>query len=672
MRRSGAQVIQPDFYGAPVEGRLGVVGVSAAVLRKPFVEASSAEPESSAVIHFDGDVGAAKECCTIVMDCPAGVEQPSTSFGQFEGWGKAMRIEDLDHKELLDMDPEAGVIRFAGQRALLLDAVAMGLLRKFLVENFGLVAARAVLTQFGFAHGWRMAEALRDEFKWDSDEDWQRAGIRIHTLQGLYRVEPENGSALSKEGVVLVASYEAEQHLLHFGRSDETACWMLCGLTSGYLSRTTGREIFVLEDRCMGKGHVACHLFGRSREQWGDDRDEELRFFETKDLVQCLGVSLQRVMGTLKTAEKKLRLQRRVLVSTKTDIAVPLGIVAKSAAMRQIVDLAGRVAEVDSTAIISGESGCGKERIARLIHVRSTRAAGPFVAVNCGAITETLLESELFGHARGSFTGATSDRPGLFEAANGGTLLLDEIGEISPGMQVKLLRVLQEREIRRVGENKNRPVDVRVVASTNRDLAKQVAAGAFRQDLYYRLKVVELHVPPLRERRDDILPLARILLVEAVTRMKREMTGFTPQAVDQLLRYTWPGNVRELENAVERAVALARDDRVDAEDLPEEIRQAFPQPVAAVGQVRPLSEVEKEYIVAALARNDGNQTRTAGQLHIGAATLYRKLKSYGLTETRPSQKPSSADESNARTATALKDCPEWVSVVRGRQNVRSI
>jgi DNA-binding NtrC family response regulator len=180
-------------------------------------------------------------------------------------------------------------------------------------------------------------------------------------------------------------------------------------------------------------------------------------------------------------------------------------------------------------------------------------------------------------------------------------------------------------------------VDVRVVASTNRDLAKQVAAGAFRQDLYYRLKVVELHVPPLRERRDDTLPLARILLVEAVTRMKREMTGFTPQAVDQLLRYTWPGNVRELENAVERAVALARGDRVDAEDLPEEIRQAFPQSVAAVGQVRPLSEVEKEYIVAALARNDGNQTRTAGQLHIGAATLYRKLKSYGLTETRPSQ-----------------------------------
>jgi DNA-binding NtrC family response regulator len=344
-------------------------------------------------------------------------------------------------------------------------------------------------------------------------------------------------------------------------------------------------------------------------------------------------------MGTLKTAEKKLRLHRRALVATRTDISAPLGIVAKSPTMRQVVDLACRVAEVDSTAIITGESGTGKERIARLIHNRSTRAAGPFVAVNCGAIIETLLESELFGHARGSFTGATSDRPGLFEAANGGTLLLDEIGEISPGMQVKLLRVLQEREIRRVGENKNRKVDVRVVASTNRDLSQRVAAGAFRQDLYYRLKVVELRVPPLRERRDDILPLARILLVEAVTRMKRTMAGFTPQAVDQLLRYAWPGNVRELENAVERAVALARGDRVDVEDLPEEVRQAFPQPVAMVGQVRPLGEVEKEYIVAALACNEGNQTRTAVQLHIGAATLYRKLKSYGLIEDRKGTTP---------------------------------
>jgi transcriptional regulator with PAS, ATPase and Fis domain len=297
--------------------------------------------------------------------------------------------------------------------------------------------------------------------------------------------------------------------------------------------------------------------------------------------------------------------------------------------MRLIVDLARRVAKVDSTVLITGESGSGKERVARLVHDESTRATGPFIAVNCGAITETLLESELFGHARGAFTGATQDRPGLFEAANGGTLLLDEVGEVSPGMQVKLLRALQEREIRRVGENKNRRIDVRVVAATNRDLAERVASGDFRQDLYYRLKVVELHVPPLRERRDDTLPLARVLLADAALRMKRKITGLAPSAADQLLRHAWPGNVRELENTMERAVALARGTRVELEDLPEEIRQAFPTPVATQGTVRPLEEIEKDYILAALGLNQGNQTQTAGQLRIGSATLYRKLKSYG-------------------------------------------
>jgi two-component system response regulator HydG len=521
------------------------------------------------------------------------------------------------------------LIRFAGQRALLLDAVAMGLLRKYLVENFGLTAARAVLTQFGFAHGWRMAEAMQAEFKWNSDEDWRRAGTRIHELGGLFRVESGSNGLLSKEGVMLAASYEAEQHLLHFGRSDVPACWTICGLTSGYISRSAGKEIYVLEDRCMGRGDAACHLIGRTREEWGDERAEELHFFESKRLAECLDVSLQRVTETLRAAERKLREHRRALVGVESDLVEPLGIVARSTAMRTVLDLARRVAKVDSTLLITGESGSGKERIARLVHDESTRAAAPFIAVNCGAITETLLESELFGHARGAFTGATQDRPGLFEAANGGTLLLDEIGEVSPAMQVKLLRVLQEREIRRVGENKNRQVDVRVLAATNRDLAHGVAGGAFRQDLYYRVKVVELRVPALRERRDDILPLARVLLATSALQMKRKITGLAPGAVDQLLRYEWPGNVRELENAMERAVALARGSRVELEDLPEEIRQAFPLPVAARGTVRPLDHVEKEYILAALELNGGNQTRTASQLRIGSATLYRKLKSYG-------------------------------------------
>jgi len=197
-------------------------------------------------------------------------------------------------------------------------------------------------------------------------------------------------------------------------------------------------------------------------------------------------------------------------------------------------------------------------------------------------------------------------------------------------MQVKLLRVLQEREIRRVGENKSRRLDLRVVAATNRDLALAVADGSFRQDLYYRLNVVELNVPPLRERRDDILPLARVLLADAALRMKRKITGLTPATADQLLRYHWPGNVRELENAMERAVALALGNRVDLADLPEEVRQAFPTPVATKGALRSLEEIEKDYIIAALKVNGGNQTQTAEQLEIGSATLYRKLKRYGM------------------------------------------
>jgi two-component system response regulator HydG len=542
-----------------------------------------------------------------------------------------MRADNLNLQELLVLDPEGGVIRFAGQRALLIDAVAMGLLRKYLVENFGLTAARTVLTQFGFAHGWRLAEAMQSEFKWDSEEEWLRAGPRIHTLEGLFRVEAESTGALSREGMVIGASYESEQHLLHFGRADVPVCWTISGLTSGYLSRCTGKEIYALEDRCIGKGDAACHLFGRTRGEWGDERAEELRFYEPKRLADCLDVSLHRVTETLKAAERKLREHRSAIVRVAPDVEEPLGVVAKSPAMRKLVDLARRLARVDSTVLITGESGSGKERIARLVHEESTRVAGPFIAVNCGAITETLLESELFGHARGAFTGATQDRPGLFEAANMGTLLLDEVGEVSPGMQVKLLRALQEREIRRVGETKNRRVDVRILAATNRDLAEGVASGAFRQDLYYRLKVVELHVPPLRDRREDVLPLARVLLADSALRMKRKISGLAPGAAEQLLRYGWPGNVRELENAMERAVALARGSRVEVEDLADDVRrQAFPRPVVDPGTVRPLEEVEKEYILAVLALNGGNQTHTAEQLRIGAATLYRRLKSYGM------------------------------------------
>jgi DNA-binding NtrC family response regulator len=542
-----------------------------------------------------------------------------------------MRVEELEGQELVALDGKTGEIHVGGQRAVLIDATALGLLRKELVETLGLEAARLLMTRFGFVQGWNMAEAMPNMFRWASEEDRLRAGVRINMIEGMFRVDPTDPGPLSTQGSTLIASFEAEQHVAHLGLSDSSTCWMICGLTSGYLSRTLDQDIFVLEDRCIGKGDATCCLMARTREEWGDTHAAELRFFRRDHLKDWLDVSLHHVTETLKRVEEKLRTRRRALVRFVEDVEDPLGIIAKSASMRRLVDMSRRIAKVDSTVLITGESGSGKERIARLVHDESPRAAGPFIAVNCGAITETLLESELFGHARGAFTGAVADRPGLFEAANSGTLLLDEIGEVSPSMQVKLLRALQEREIRRVGENRSRPINVRVIAATNSDLAADIEAKRFRKDLFYRLNVVALHVPPLRQRREDILPLARVLLAEATLRLKRPMSGVSPQAADQLLRYDWPGNVRELENAMERAVAMSSVRRVEVDDLPEEIRQAVPGTILT-GPVKALDEVEKDYILAVLQLNAGNQTRTAGMLGIGTATLYRKLKRYGALQ----------------------------------------
>ena len=541
-----------------------------------------------------------------------------------------MNLSDLNIQELAEFDANEGIIRLAGNRVLMIDATALGILRKGLIEHFGVTVARAVLTRFGYVHGWRLAESVQDQFKFDSDEEPYLAVGRIGMIEGLFRLKSDSLDPLSVNGLTLLSSYEAEQHIAHMGRSETPVCWMICGLFSGYLSCITKTDIYVLEERCIGQGDAACHLLARRLEEWGEDRSEELRFFRQEQLQVWIDTSLHQITGTLKEVEKKLLERRRLLsrIVRDADIEDPFGIVAKSPSMRRLIDLARRVATVDTTLLITGESGTGKERIARFVHDQSPRAKGPFIAINCGAITETLLESELFGHARGSFTGAVQNRPGLFEAANGGTLLLDEIGEVSPGMQVKLLRALQEREIRRVGENKNRPVDVRVIAATNRELTGDIVTGRFRKDLYYRLNVVELHVPALRDRREDILPLARVLLAEAVMRLKRPVTGLSPRAADQLLRYSWPGNVRELENAMERAVALARVSRTDLDDLPEEVRQAIAIPSIS-GGVKALEDVEKEYIMAALNLNGGNQSSTAEQLGIGTATLYRKLRKYG-------------------------------------------
>jgi two-component system, NtrC family, response regulator HydG len=535
-----------------------------------------------------------------------------------------MRVEELDLKELLELDPGGGLVRFAGQRALIVDAVAQGLLRKELIDTFGVRVARGILSRFGYIHGRRMAEAMRSQFKWESEEDWRLAGARIYALQGLFRLDPAGPAAGS--GTAWHESYEAEQHLLHLGRTDYPVCWTLCGLMSGYLSFAAGKEMYALEDRCMGKGDSSCHVTIKTVEEWGDAADSELAVFKREGIDSAL----REITTALKLTEAQLRDRRRRLARVARIPEDPADMVARSPEMRRVVDLATTIARVDSTVLVTGESGTGKERIARFVHDRSACADGPFIAVNCGAISETLLESELFGHARGSFTGATADRAGLFEAANGGTLFLDEVGELPLSMQVKVLRALQEREVRRVGENRNRPVNVRIVTATNKNLMAEVAAKRFREDLYYRLKVVELAVPALRSRREDILPLARLLLAEAAVHMKRPVDGLSASAAEQLLGYSWPGNVRELANVMERAVAVAKRTRIHLEDLPPEVRVAVVLP-APGGTIRHLRDIEKDYILSILETKRGNRTQTALQLGIGVATLHRKLKSYKKT-----------------------------------------
>ena len=300
------------------------------------------------------------------------------------------------------------------------------------------------------------------------------------------------------------------------------------------------------------------------------------------------------------------------------DSPIPL----PSAGMKRVHALVARVAPTDATVLITGESGVGKEHIAREVHQQSARRDRPFVAVSCGEFAETLLETELFGHVRGAFTGAMQDRPGVFEAAHRGTLFLDEIGDVSPGLQVRLLRVLQAREVRRVGEVRTRPIDVRLIAATHRDLAVEVAQERFRQDLYYRLRVVDIHVPPLRARRADIAVLADQLLIRIAARMNRPMNGYTDAARELLLRHEWPGNVRELEHAIERACAVSDGALVDAGDLPDAIQHGvvFDRPAA-----RPLREVEREYVRLVVQRHGGNRLRAAKELQISLATLKRKL-----------------------------------------------
>ena len=306
------------------------------------------------------------------------------------------------------------------------------------------------------------------------------------------------------------------------------------------------------------------------------------------------------------------------------------GMVGRSESMRALWEMVRTIAPTDATVLITGESGTGKELVAKAVHAASRRARGPFVAVNCAALTESLLASEQFGHEKGAFTGADKKHEGHFLKADGGTIFLDEIGEMPLSMQVKLLRVIQEREVLSVGGNKAVPVDVRIIAATNRDLAKEVAAGTFRQDLYYRLNVVTLALPPLRERADDIPLLAQHFMARFADKNNKNIKGFTPGAMDRLVRYAWPGNVRELENVIERASILLLGEHISERELPERFAASQGDALtdALTTDCPTLEDVERAVILKTLKRFGGNKTEAAKALGITRKTLHAKLSKY--------------------------------------------
>jgi DNA-binding NtrC family response regulator len=313
-------------------------------------------------------------------------------------------------------------------------------------------------------------------------------------------------------------------------------------------------------------------------------------------------------------------------------------IVARSEAMKEVLALVSRIAGSTASVLITGESGTGKELIARAIHYNSPRARGPFVAVNLAAVPETLIESELFGHKKGAFTDARADRAGLFAEADGGTIFLDEIGELALPLQAKLLRVLQEHELRPLGATKTQRVDVRVLAATNRNLEGMLAEGSFREDLYYRLNVIQLDLPPLRARPEDVLPLAEHFLAQVGARMQPpRRLKLAVDAQQILLAYSWPGNVRELHNVLERGVALSQGDSIGADDLPNHVREKKPADFLQVALARRMSlaELEREYIERVLDDEGGNKTRAAQRLGLDRKTLYRKLEEYAKASGGP-------------------------------------
>ncbi|WP_324032453.1 sigma 54-interacting transcriptional regulator [Shewanella avicenniae] len=540
-----------------------------------------------------------------------------------------MQTSNLDLRELLSFKPQGGSMSFLEQRIYFEDLYSQGIKRMDLCQSLGPDITKSIVIKAGFTKGWLVAERIRRSMPelWD-EAKMGKLGPLLSSMYGfgemLYNQRQDGIINKPLVDSYFVGLFEAEQQLELIGQSDEAVCWEGIGFASGYVSNVEQRTVYFMEGECQACGDKYCHLWGNYVEEWGDEITPLLPFYNNisnESVASQLSDVLEKEYQLPPIIQTKIK---DTLWNSKDDDSYP---VSASYAMNRLLDIAANVAKAPTSVLVTGESGVGKEKLVRFIHDNSQRKDKPLVAINCGALAETLLENELFGHSKGAFTGADGNKTGLIESANGGTLFLDEVGELSPAMQVKLLRVLQEREIIKVGDNSAIKVDLRIISATNKSLEKAVEAGEFRQDLYYRLKVIELVIPPLRERREDILPLCRQFLNRFNDVLGKSFTGFNHRAADLLLNYDWPGNVRELINVIERAAVLGINAQIQPEDLPDELH-TLATPTSTHDTILSLHEVERCHIISTMKKLRNNKSLVAKKLGLSQATLYRKLKSY--------------------------------------------
>lgn len=571
-----------------------------------------------------------------------------------------MKPDDLKLFELIRADDEAGTLYLKNRRVLLVDADALGVLRKELIAGGGMREARRVLARFGYAHGYRSALTVRQWFAEDVDDDLWRLGMKLRALDGSVSVRPlrlevDVARGLFEAETEWHNSYEAEQHLSHLGVSPVPVCWTLAGYASGYASAVMGREVFFVEKQCVGRGDERCLAYGSTNIEPGSETARLAREFsqlsdedfatlvkrgrdERAELQHFLHELEKRSLELAKEQARVRELESQVvyLQESMNEAYNVRELVGVSPSFKRVMSDVAQVAESDATVLLTGETGTGKELIARAIHARSSRRNRPLMTVNCAALPAGLVESELFGHEKGAFTGAVQRRLGRFEVANGATIFLDEVGEIPLDVQAKFLRVLQEGEFERVGGAQTIKVNVRVIAATNQPLDKLVAEEKFRADLYYRLNVFPIALPPLRERREDIRLLTNYFAQKYRARFKKRITSIEQRSLERLMHYRWPGNVRELEHVIERAMLLAEGEVLTIHlPLADEELAATPlsQTSAPPSALLSLEEMERRYIQEVLRSTRGVIAGKGGAaeiLDLPASTLRSRMKKLGL------------------------------------------